>query len=1088
MTTRKFGLLGLALGMSILAACEPKSEVIVQPPTVIDSPTVALNLVPDTATINVGPNQVTLVPIVTGTTNQAVTFSSSNTSVATVTAAGVVSGVAAGRAVITAVSTADPRARDASVINVIVPPPPPPAVAPTINIASITQGGTQFPVNTSNVNGQVDVTVNADIPVGSNVTSLRVSLVTSAGAATEVCRQTFTGTGELEVNGQVPVQIVCSINTADFDAATGAPRFPNGSYTIRAELLNATGGVAASATSQTLTLNNTSFIALRAIESSFFAPGTTTARACVNSGSDPRSIGGAGTRWCGGDLTINLTPVIFGTVGGTLANDRVASATVQVITSGVGVNGLSNCDNTLNMLTAGSVAPEDKQNTFPAIYAANLATAGVTTLEDGSARNGAGYVAFAGTPIGAVAAAGTITDADGDGAQDFPGCPSVTVALQDTDASNGLSVTFSAANDPDCVTTGLCTGTTGFLAQNGIKDIEDVVAIRVLSTTVGGQAGPVCINPDPRSNPLPNGAIFGGCGTGFGGGSAANVAFFPTGILRVDNFAPRVLEFDISPTGCLTAGAGGGCFVNGTFAFAPRAGFFQSADYGSDSQNANTTFAAGTTTTGVTTVRTGADLAPGSVTANDLYIRATVSDALGNTTNRFPAGGASCAAPPAGSVGEVCFPGATATTTTAGNQVRFGVDLQAPVIDGTLTAQPPNNGANDGTTFTIVYRDEGIGPSGFTATPVWVKVERITTAGTVCLNAETGAFIVGSGSCASGPLGNGFIATDGTFTTPAGVMGYYRFTYYVQDAAGNNSSQVTVLTLIDAAAPAVAGIVAPSVITGNASATFSASTTDNVDLGDVQPYTSYTTVGRFLQEPSTAIGSYGPPLETSMTATATIANFIRSLETTTAGGAPTGAIDRADAISFNVRDQAGVVDANACPAVGAPNTSAGNCTNRTDDITANVAAGIPAGTTGNGERTFGNANIGVATFTLAQNNATVCNSTGTGAGQPCPTNPSTTTLTATATGPTATFATPFVRVNFYYVDPATGRAILIGTSSAPSVTDSGPVGATVRSYIYTATWNPANLAAAAYEVFAVGVHSSGMGLQSPSVVTTVAVD
>lgn len=104
---------------------------------------ITLQLVPATASVQVG-STVQLVSVVGGTTNQAVTYESSATGVATVNAQGLVTGVAPGTAVITARTAATPQAVATSVITVTAAPPVTP---PTITIApaqaTAQVGGTQ---------------------------------------------------------------------------------------------------------------------------------------------------------------------------------------------------------------------------------------------------------------------------------------------------------------------------------------------------------------------------------------------------------------------------------------------------------------------------------------------------------------------------------------------------------------------------------------------------------------------------------------------------------------------------------------------------------------------------------------------------------------------------------------------------------------------------------------------------------------------------------------------------------------------------------------------------------------------------------
>src|SRR5688572_28155052 len=101
--------------ISILAfgACADQSPV---GPGTVTITTIALDLVPSTVSASVG-QTVQFVAVVTGSTNQAATYTSSNTLIASVSSTGVANCLAEGIAVITATSSADPTARDASVLT-----------------------------------------------------------------------------------------------------------------------------------------------------------------------------------------------------------------------------------------------------------------------------------------------------------------------------------------------------------------------------------------------------------------------------------------------------------------------------------------------------------------------------------------------------------------------------------------------------------------------------------------------------------------------------------------------------------------------------------------------------------------------------------------------------------------------------------------------------------------------------------------------------------------------------------------------------------------------------------------------------------
>jgi hypothetical protein len=94
------------------------------------------------------------------------------------------------------------------------------------------------------------------------------------------------------------------------------------------------------------------------------------------------------------------------------------------------------------------------------------------------------------------------------------------------------------------------------------------------------------------------------------------------------------------------------------------------------------------------------------------------------------------------------------------------------------------------------------------------------------------------------------------------------------------------------------------------------------------------------------------------------------------------------------------------------------------------------------------------------------------------------------TGPNATFANPFIRVEFYYQDPVNARWYLIGVGAA-SASDNTVT--TTRTWTYSNTWtvtglldsagNP--LVNAAVPIVAVGVHSTGSAIISTGTPQTI---
>ena len=84
------------------------------------------------------------------------TWSSGDAAIATVSATGVVTAVAAGTTTIVGKSAKDPTKQAAMSVQVTVPSPV------TISIQSITQGGLGVPINLNNVAGQIEITLNVD--------------------------------------------------------------------------------------------------------------------------------------------------------------------------------------------------------------------------------------------------------------------------------------------------------------------------------------------------------------------------------------------------------------------------------------------------------------------------------------------------------------------------------------------------------------------------------------------------------------------------------------------------------------------------------------------------------------------------------------------------------------------------------------------------------------------------------------------------------------------------------------------------------------------------------------------------------------
>jgi len=296
---------------------------------------------------------------------------------------------------------------------------------------------------------------------------------------------------------------------------------------------------------------------------------------------------------------------------------------------------------------------------------------------------------------------------------------------------------------------------------------------------------------------------------------------------------------------------------------------------------------------------------------------------------------------------------------------------------------------------------------------------------------ERGGTIVGYCTPISVPTGTAIQSND------ENRDGYYTTTIIGTDAAGNRTTTTTttwpcltatVLTCTiadDPTAPTVISIDMPPTITGNATATFPASASDNMDL--VGSFASINYPGAItLQYPSvTGPGvAFDNVLTRSATISPTVPNFIKNLQVAPAGtpvAAPAGA-NNAVSVTVGASDEA---------------------LNAATPTTVTFLPGVTL--TGGASSTYttgGTFNSGVD---IQRNPVTVSNGPGTGA-----TNPFSTTVTITAIGASGTFANPWVggAVQLWY--SVGGNWFFGGNAGAGSARDNG----TNRFWDYTLTFDP----------------------------------
>ncbi|HEV8364257.1 MAG TPA: Ig-like domain-containing protein [Gemmatimonadaceae bacterium] len=416
--------------------------------------------------------------------------------------------------------------------------------------------------------------------------------------------------------------------------------------------------------------------------------------------------------------------------------------------------------------------------------------------------------------------------------------------------------------------------------------------------------------------------------------------------------------------------------------------------------------------TGLTLVTTGSQLTETTV-STAFSFRLVFKDALGNQT---------------------CIDVATTA----------GADFTAPT--GTVTGPAANTGYNAlPPNFAVTASDNA---SGFTATPLRVTMNRLNITNTTSCIINTGGTCTG-GSTAAQPLT--FNSTGGT-----GVDGYYTTSITLVDQAGNTTVLLTnQLYSQDIVAPLFSGgISLPALIAGAATNVFTASVTDNLDLGSIFGVVDYPLAD--IRYPTQTIGSFGPPLEQSATVNYSVANWIRCINAAgsfaTASGQPT-------TITLTVTDQTTIAQNTTSLTSGAFGANAQTCTGSVGNI---AAADILSFTQSAPNYGTGNTQVDIDGATLATGSST------------------TVTLSAVADVALNSSADPFTRVDFYYTSGTT--LIKIGTAAAVLAQTQ-----TNRTYTYTLVWDPdAAVPVGAVSVVAIGVDAQGDGvLTGTQTVTTV---
>lgn len=695
----------------------------------------ALNTVvaitPTVASVGVGGTQ-QFVATVSGNPNTAVTFRTSNPAVATVTNAGIATGVAAGTAVITAVSVADTLARATATLTV---------VGASVAISTVP--------TTPQTAGSFIIQANVSVPAGT-ADSLMIRLTNTTTNVVYTLRcQTFTAAG-------AATTVNCPINPADIDPNTaGAQILPNGTYNVQAVLLRQNQVAATATWAQPLVTNyqNTVFGSIvfdNSLNDTDNDPANTTAT-------------NAGNIWWGGSATLTITPSVF-------AGNAIA--TLQVIAD-------QNCD-------------------------------------------------------------GIANDPDGAG-------PAPTDAIRTVTITNGVgTVTFSEANTTTATTP-------------GIDNVEIAGVCFFVVNPLDAQSVAVALDPIGAGQ----GSLFTAGTTSVFGGAGQNrfridnveagafVPTLPAAVLANNNYAGTNTTFSTTTVGGLAAADGGVGGVTYRFFAVPSANLVVAPTQAQ--------YATSITSAGAVEIASASAL-PESTVANNAYtLVIEAKDALGNV--RYNEAG------------------------------DFGVDLTLPTIVFSPTvASAANNSTNPAAEFNFDITDTFSGPQFARARmTVHSVLEVDADAGTEiqCItdNAGTLAALPASGVCPTFDVP--VVDVPGTTETAAvnlpnavGVEGYIVSELWSVDRAGNQTATALTRTvLMDLTAPA-GTIDQYTVITSTNSISLNGTINENVDLAsyDVRYNFALTTVP--TQVPftaATAVDTYGLPLTGVLTVTGQNAINIREI-------------------------------------------------------------------------------------------------------------------------------------------------------------------------------------------------------------------
>jgi uncharacterized protein YjdB len=981
----------LALSSLTFAACDESTTPPPPPPTVTVTPSAV-------SALQVG-QTATLFAVVQGSANQSVTWRSQNPAVASVSAAGVVTGVAPGTTSIVAISQADTTARGAAAVTVVAAPVTPVTLTLVPESAPVQVGGTVQLVGIVGGPPNVSQTVNytSSAPAIATVTP-------TGGLVTGVAPGTAVITARPAADPTV-------VRTATITVTAGPPPTP---ITISITPTTATTGVGDSVrfvatvqgttnTAVNWTSNDQSIVRVNAQGFAVgVAPGTGVITA--TSAADPT-------------VSVNATVVVTAatppppppsisiasvtTPGGATINplNVVGQINATVNISAVPANEVRSVAVEL-VDPQGNVVEVCRQDFTPALGT----TQSVATINcpiNTAAVDANGQAIFRNQNYTLRAVAFTAVGGRAGGGEQVAlaqFCPQGQTAQ--------CVITFNNVNVLGLQIVAVGPSAQDTLGRTWFKNFHVVVTPTIFTlndfaasfsvtarNSFGGAITTRTRNPAPANMPdtlhftglAVEDSVFITASAITAGSLVLNAGTpAPVGVnqwIRIDNVAPRVLEVSLtSPTAVfphlqyindsrsfslasLCPVIGGVLRTAGCEVQTVDRGVDRQYEAGNISFDIVTPSSAGLNSpvAGGSNVTNTAGVAE-TATNQDYALRITIRDALDNERVVFASSGAGLVQPVVGggtvaapilpaSLAEARALGLTTTTSQAtwnntivANLRTFGVDRTPPVL--TITAGPAHGETNPAvmswTLFAVDTAGAPAGPAGFDATPLFARLVHYSAAfpNGRCVHPTSGAQIttsITSSAC--------FVALNsnpGTVIIPA-VDGYYVMTAFARDAARNTTAEVSRTILRDVTAPTAGGLTVPSVITGGQAVSIFAQVTDNVDLGDVWHSTGYSGGDLWLVQSRDVIGTWGLPLVTNIGHTSTVAQFIRSVTQTDGANQAQGPGARqvATTAEFAVRDMAGMTLNDSCPSpASGDNAFTQNCHLRQQSIVAAVTIGV----------------------------------------------------------------------------------------------------------------------------------------------------